>query len=90
MLLGVFSFQCRNPSLQAGERSVRLSAMAAEQYDQKEHIRKRVGGSLASLHPFQRVAALQRNADRLLGRENWRNKDDGTIVRKIVGQAARQ
>lgn len=55
-----------------------------------EPIRRKVGGSLSRLHPFRRVASLQRNADRLLGKENWRGKDDGTYVRKIVGKTPRK
>ncbi len=52
----------------------------------REPIRKVLGGSLADNHPFRRLAALQRNADAVIGR-NWRGKDDGTLIRKVFGQA---
>ena len=35
--------------------------------------------------PLERLAVLQRNADAVLGRD-WRGKDDGTLVRKVVGR----
>jgi hypothetical protein len=60
-----------------------------ESQDLQEPLKKRVGGSLARLHPFDRVAMLQRNADALLG-PTWRGKDDGTLVRKVVGKAPRR
>ncbi|NLT71303.1 MAG: hypothetical protein GXX91_11500 [Verrucomicrobiaceae bacterium] len=52
--------------------------------DLEEPLRKKVGGDLSSLGTFARIAMLQQNADALLGK-GWRGKDDGTLVRKIVG-----
>jgi hypothetical protein len=57
---------------------------APQQNDLEEPIRKKVGGDLSALGTFARIAMLQRNADALLG-NGWRGKDDGTLVRKIVG-----
>ena len=51
----------------------------------REPVKKSVGGSLSQNAPLRRLAALQRNADAVLGR-SWRGKDDGTLVRKIVGK----
>lgn len=52
----------------------------------REPVRKTVGRPLSTNNPFRRLAALQRNADAILGR-GWRGKDDGTLVRKVVGKA---
>ena len=49
----------------------------------QEPIKKRFGGTLAKKTPFERLAMLQRNADAL--GIDWRGKDDGTLVRKVVG-----
>ncbi len=54
----------------------------------QEHLKKKVGGSLANKSPLERLASLQRSADALLGR-SWRGKDDGTPVRKVVGKTSR-
>ena len=51
-----------------------------------EPIRKSVGGALDDKPPLQRLEALWRNANAILG-PDWRGKDDGTLVRKIVGKA---
>lgn len=58
----------------------------SEKESLQEPVKKRVGGTLAKKSPFERLAALQRNADAILGR-SWRGKDDGTLVRKVVGKA---
>ena len=50
-----------------------------------EPIRKTVGGTLEDKHPLQRLEALWRNANAILG-PDWRGKDDGTLVRKVVGK----
>lgn len=51
-----------------------------------EPIRKSVGGTLEGKPPLQRLEALWRNANAILG-PDWRGKDDGTLVRKVVGKA---
>lgn len=51
-----------------------------------EPIKKTVGAPLSQNHLFRRLAALQKNADAVLGR-SWRGKDDGTLIRKVVGKA---
>ena len=50
-----------------------------------EPIRKTVGGRLEDKPPIQRLEALWRNANSILG-PDWRGKDDGTLVRKVVGK----
>ncbi|MEO0446459.1 MAG: hypothetical protein AAF191_10340 [Verrucomicrobiota bacterium] len=60
--------------------------MSEEEMNLREPVRKVLGKPLASRRtPLQRLAALQRNADALLGR-SWRGKDDGTLIRKTVGR----
>ncbi len=52
----------------------------------REHIRRKVGGSLANLPPLQRLEMLRRNALWLRGGV-WRPPiDDGTLIRKTVGK----
>lgn len=53
----------------------------------QEPLKKKLGGSLTNKSPLERLAALQRSADALLGR-SWRGKDDGTPVRKVVGKTS--
>jgi hypothetical protein len=53
-----------------------------------EPIKRRLGGSLAKKSPFERLAMLQRNADALMGR-SWRGKNDGTVIKKVVGEKPR-
>ena len=60
--------------------------MKTEEADSlRETIRKRVGGSLTRLHPLDRLEVLRRNARALTG-EEWKSRDDGTVIRKIVGK----
>lgn len=56
-----------------------------EEDSRVEPVKKRLGGSLAKKSPFERLAMLQRNADALMVR-SWRGKDDGTLVKKVVGK----
>ena len=54
----------------------------------QEPLKKRLGGTLSNKSPFERLAMLQRNAEALLG-TSWRGKEDGTVIRKILGKAPR-
>jgi len=59
--------------------------MLIEMDSVNEPIRRKVGGSLSKLSPLERLAMLQKNALMLKGGK-WRlPKDDGTLVRKVVG-----
>ena len=59
----------------------------------QEPVKNRLGGSLSVKSPFERLAMLQRNADALLGDallgDSWRGKDDGTLIRKVLGKVTR-
>jgi len=55
----------------------------------QEPVKKRLGGSLSIRGPFERLSMLQRNADALLG-DSWRGKDDGTLIRKVLGKATQR
>lgn len=57
---------------------------ALERYDLDKPVKKQVGGDLANVDVFRRIEMLQKNADSVFG-PNWRGKDDGTLVRKVVG-----
>ena len=59
--------------------------MEEQRKHMREPIRKQVGGSLSNLDTFDRLKALYRNATALLG-DSWKNQDDGTLVRKVVGK----
>jgi len=51
----------------------------------QEPLKKRVGGSLTVIPLFQRLEMLRRNAQ-FLRKGNWKPPiDDGTFVRKTVG-----
>jgi hypothetical protein len=51
----------------------------------REPVKKRVGGSLRRLSPLDRLEMLRRNARMLRGGKWSPPKDDGTVVRKVVG-----
>lgn len=48
---------------------------------------KKVGGSLKNVCPLKRIAMMQRNALLLRGGKWKAPEDDGTLVRKVVGDA---
>lgn len=48
-------------------------------------LKKRVGGSLSRLSPLHRLEMLRRNALMLRGGKWTPPKEDGTLIRKIVG-----
>lgn len=51
----------------------------------REPLKKKVGGSLTTIPPLQRLEMLRRNA-RLLRNNEWKPPtNDGTLVRKTVG-----
>ena len=50
-----------------------------------EPLKKRVGGSLSRLSPLRRLEMLRLNALMLQGGKWTPAKEDGTLVRKIVG-----
>ena len=52
-----------------------------------EPLKKRVGGSLSRLSPLRRLEMLRRNALMLRGGTWTPPKEDGTLIRKIVGIA---
>lgn len=52
-----------------------------------EPLKKRVGGSLSRLSPLRRLEMLRRNALILRGGKWTPPKEDGTLIRKIVGIA---
>jgi hypothetical protein len=51
----------------------------------REPVKKRVGGSLGRRSPLERLEMLRRNARMLRGGTWSPPKDDGTVVRKVVG-----
>ena len=51
-----------------------------------EPVKKKVGGSLSRISPLRRLAMLQKNALLLRGGKWQAPKDDGTLVRKVVGK----
>ncbi len=53
--------------------------------DLLEPLKKRVGGSLSRLSPLRRLEMLRRNALMLRGGKWTPPREDGTLVRKIVG-----
>ena len=59
---------------------------ASDENQLREPVRKVLGQPLSTKRtPLERLALLLRNADAVLGRD-WRGKDDGTLVRKVVGR----
>ena len=55
----------------------------------QERMKKKVGGSLTNISPFKRIAMMQRNALMLRGGKWKPPEDDGTFVRKVVGNVKR-
>ena len=53
--------------------------------DLLEPLKKRVGWSLSRLSPLRRLDMLRRNALMLRGGKWTPPREDGTLVRKIVG-----
>jgi hypothetical protein len=55
----------------------------------QERVRRKVGGSLSNVSPLRRIAMLQQNALMLRGGKWQVPADDGTLVRKVVGNVKR-
>lgn len=72
-----------------GERlpSYLMPVSSGSPHSLNEPIRKKVGGSLSRLPPLRRVEMLRRNALMLQGGDWKAPKEDGTLVRKVVGPA---
>ena len=54
--------------------------------DLREPLRKKVGGSLSSIPPFERLEAMRCNLLWLQGKKWSPPAADGTHVRKVVGK----
>jgi len=60
------------------------------EFEIEEPIRKQVGRETGERDVFRRLERLRRNADAILGPDRWRGKDDGTVLRKVVGAPRRR
>ena len=63
-----------------------LNAYQAMNESFQEPVKKKVGGTLSRISPLLRLAMLQKNALMLKGGKWQPPKDDGTLVRKVVGK----